>query len=281
MKKVMFVVVSLLLVGSCFAQLQSGPSNTVGYVKIDVAAGTQSVPAFKEFGLPFQFWDVPANNIPTYGVESRFPSDIVGAQTNGGTALSADRITRQENGLFAYRTGAGVWSGALETGAVNMDPGRAYWYINKSGVARSLVLAGQVNNGNYGVVAVPPPVAAGGTNSTPYSWRDARDVPMAQLGLITDGFLGGTAITSDRVQDQSGGQFAWYRTSDNTWQGTLTVVRPGRAYWIQNKHVGHPFNYGYEADGSPISLPNSGDMQDIQVISTGAKTTVKTVGAAN
>lgn len=268
MKKVMFVVFSLLLVGSCFAQLQSGPSNTVGYVKVDIAAGN---PVYKEFGLPFKFWDVPANNIPTYGVESRRPSDIVGTQANCGNVGSADRIHRQDTGTFAYRNGtspctAAPWTGSLETSAVNMDPMRAYWYINKSNAARTLVLAGQVENGSTNAVAVSAPTVPNTSTYTPLSFKDARDVPNNQLGLVTDGFLGGTIGTSDRLIAQTGGAFAWFRTSDNTWQGTLTVVNPGRAYWIQNKHLNHTWTYIYEANGTPISDPNGGT-HDIQVIS--------------
>lgn len=282
MKRVMFVVVSLLLVGTCFAQLQSGPSNTVGYVKIDIASGTQASPTYKEFGLPFQFWDVPTNNVPTYGVESRKPSDIVGTQSNCGTLAAADRILRQDTGAPAYRLATSCsWSGTLETGAVNMDPGRAYWYINKSAVARTLVLAGQVNNGNYGVVAIPAPAINGQTQNTAYSWRDARDVPNNQLNLLANGFTGGTISTSDRVQAQTGGAFFWFRTSDNTWQGTLTVVSPGKSYWILNKHAGHSWNYNYLANGTPISNPGDNGTRDIQIVPNTGKQAATSRTATN
>lgn len=281
MKRVMFVVVSLLLVGTCFAQLQSGPSNTVGYVKIDIATGSVPSPTYKEFGLPFQFWDVPANNVPTYGVNSNLPSDIVGTQTNCSTLSATDRISRQDNGAVAYRLAtACAWTGSLETGAANMVPGRAYWYVNKSGAARTLVLAGQVNNGNYGAVAIGAPVSPG-TQVTAYSWRDARDVPNNQLNLLANGFLGGTVSNADRVQAQTGGTFFWFRTSDNTWQGSLTVVSPGKSYWILNKHVGHTWNYNYLANGTPISNPGNNGPQDIQVVTPNAKQSVKAHTATN
>jgi len=269
MKRVMFVVVSLLLVGTCFAQLQSGPSNTVGYVKTDIPSGTQGTPTYKEFGLPFQFWDVPANNIPTYGVESRKPSDIIGTQANCGTITSADRIARQDGGLYAYRASTACnWTQSLETGATNMDPGRAYWYVNKSGAARTLVLAGQVNNsGNYTTVTCIAPTVANQSVFTPYSWRDSRDVPANQLNLLLDGFLGGALLSSDRIAAQTGGQFFWYRTSDGSWMiGTtpgIGTVTPGRSYWIQNRHLNHSFDYNYVATGVPLS---GDDTHDLQVI---------------
>jgi hypothetical protein len=262
MKKVMFVVVALLVATTCFAQLQSGPSNTVGYVKIiatgDPAPGVQTVST--PFGLAFRFWDVPVGGIPSYGVNSTNPSDICGDQLNCGTALTADRILRQDNGNNAIRNSASgcAWTGTLETGS-GMGPGRAYFYQNRTDANRNFVTAGEVDNtGNYLTVLI--------TNNAfvPYSWRDSRSVATGSpggaagagdLNLLASGFTGGTSLTSDRVVAQTGGATCYFRVSDNTWQGTLTAVQPGQAYFIHNRnHANLAWNYTYDASGAGLAI---------------------------
>jgi hypothetical protein len=255
MKKVMFVLVSLLIVSTFAFALESGPSNKVGYVKIQCNGGTGSV--YTSFGLPFKFWFVPTGNVPTYGTENRRPSSIVGTQTTCGSASGADRIVRQDNGNFAYRVSPGcTWTGSLETGAYYMEPGRAYWYRNGSGATRNLVLAGEADTTGAGIpgVLVQGPSSPGLLN-TAYSWRDPRDVNRARLNLLAQGFLGGTATTSDKVLAQVGGASFYYLTNTSTWGGTLATVSPGVAYWIQNKHVGSNWTYTYNASGVPIVQP--------------------------
>lgn len=271
MKKVMFLVVMLLVASTCFAQLQSGPSNVVGYVKIvalsNPAPGVQTVST--PFGLPFRYWDVPVGGIPSYGVNSTNPSDIAGDQLNCGTALTADRILRQDNGANAIRNSASAcaWTGGLETSS-GMGPGRAYWYQNRTELDRNFVTAGEVDNsGNYLTVLV--------TNnaSYPYSWRDSRSLATGSpggaagagdLNLLANGFTGGTSLTSDRVVAQVGGQNCYFRLSDNTWQGTLTAVQPGAAYWIHNRNHGNgAWNYNYDAGGAGLSMPGDSPKQDI------------------
>jgi hypothetical protein len=268
MKKVMFVVVMLLVASTCFAQLQSPPSNVTGYVKITALASS-----FTPFGLPFQFWDVPAGGVPTYGVESTRPSDIVGDQTNPGNSVTADLIWRQDNGNTAFRTPANVWTGTLEDNQ-GMSPGRAFWYRNRTAANRNLVLAGQVNNaGSYGVVPMP------NTAYTPYSWRDSRSVDRSQLNLLTSGFTGGTLSSqSDQVLQQGAGAFFWRRTNDSSWQGTLVTVEPGIAYWIFNRNHGNgTWNYDYIPGGAAAvsndNVPTSKDNGvSISKINTGTKT---------
>lgn len=240
MKKVMFVVVLLLVASTCFAQLQSGPSNTVGYVKIVATAS-----GYTPFGLPFKFWDV-VSGTPQYGVISNQPSDIVGDQANCGSFLTADRILRQDNGQNAYRAAtACAWTGLLESGS-GMTPGRAYWYQNRTASNRNLVLAGEVDNsGNYATVSV--------TNNAyvPYSWRDSRSVNRDDLNLVASGFMGGTFLTSDRIVSQTGGTNFYYTGS--AWSGTLVTVEPGAAYWIHNRnHANGAWNYNYDASGATV-----------------------------
>lgn len=257
MKKVMFVLVALLLVSTyCFA-LESGPSNKVGYVKVNCLVG--STP----FGLPFKFWVVPAGNVPTYGTESFKPSSIVGTQTNCGTISGADRISAQGgSGQYGYRNSAAScgWAGTLETGS-GMTPARAFYYVNKTAATRTLVLAGEADTTAVGIpsVTILAPSVAGASASTPYSWRDPRDVARNKLNLLAATFTGGAIGTSDRVAEQGGsGTYFYYRTSDNTWQGTLPAVVAGKAYYVVNKHVGHPFAYQYAASGVPVTMPEPG-----------------------
>jgi hypothetical protein len=252
MKKVVFVLVSLALVSSCFA-LESGPSNKVGYVKVICAGGTIDV--FTPFGLPFKFWDVPAGNVPTYGTESRVPSDIIGTQARCGASIGTpvpDRVIRQDNGRFAQRLQPSCnWSGLLETNIPEeMTPGRAYNFRNsgRNNVALDLVLAGEADITAVGIpgVLVGAPSVAGAISYTPYSWRDPRSVARTQLNLLAQGFQGGVAFptpTYDLVLEQGTGANFWYRSSDNTWQGSLLSVTPGRAYSIGNRGVGTSFTY--------------------------------------
>lgn len=277
MKKVMFVVLSLLVASAVFAT-ESGPSNKVGYTKINAlgGAGTVSTP----FGIAFQTWDVPAGNIPSYGVNSTCPSDIFGDQPNCGALLTADRILRQDNGQFAFRNSAAAcaWANALETncGAV---PGRAYWYQNKTGADRPLVVAGEVNNsGNYATITMTE------LAYTAYAWRDSRDLNVDDLNLVASGFTGGALLASDRLIEQAGGTFVT-RTALGAWSPATYTVNPGKAYWILNRdHANNNWDYNYDASGNTLSLPGGTKETkggaDIQVISA-PKPAAKTSSANN
>jgi hypothetical protein len=249
MKKVLLVIVCLVFAASAFAQ-QSDPSNDVGYVKLNVTgSGTPGVISVLSFGLPFKFW-VVTGGIPEYGNESTRPSSIVGSQAAPGSFTSADRINRVDNGQFAYRLApANNWAGSLETNQ-NMVPGRGYQYVNKTGAARTLVLAGDVDNtGDYGVVAVAAPTPPATQAATAYSWRDSRNVARESLNLLEDGFTGGSFTTSDRVAQTVGGSFFYYNSTTLVWAGTLLNIVPGQYYNIVNKHAA--FNYSYDGEDGP------------------------------
>lgn len=278
MKKVMFVLVCLLLVSTAAFALESGPSNKVGYVKFTLPNNS-----YTSFGLPFVFWDVPTGNVPNYGVESRKPSDIIGVQANCSGGGTADRILDQNTGQFAWRnsTLGCDWTGLLETQGGDpglMEPAKAYWYWNRSGAQRTLVLAGEADITGAGIPArtITAPASTLGL-ATPYSWRDPRELATSQLNLVQAGLLGGTGGTSDRVTAQVGGSFAYYNSTTNVWAGTLTTVTPGAAYWIINKHPGHAFNYTYLANGQPITLPE-GD-PELQSVKTSKVTSSVKTGA--
>ena len=255
MKKVMLVIVCLLFAATAFAQ-QSDPSNDVGYVKLTATgSGTPGVQSVLNFGLPFKFWTV-VSNVPQYGTESTRPSSIIGSQIVGNANPTlADRIVRQDGGAAAFRNGVGTWTGGLETGAT-MVPGRAYSYQNKTGVARTLVLAGDVDNsGGYGTISVTGGVA---TASTPLSWRDSRNIVIAtQVGpqLVADGFTGAAnPLQSDQLVAQNGGATARVNAAGTVWSGGLTQIVPGQPYFIQNRpHVNGTWVYDY-ATGAAAAM---------------------------
>ena len=232
--------------------LESSPCNEVGYAKIQ-CNGSPNSSLYTAFGLPFRFWNVEDAAAPVYGSETRKPSCIVGTQTNCGTSSTGDRIVRQDIGQFAYRSSPTCnWAGSLEVNSANMEAGRAYWYRNASGATRNLVLTGDAELTCAGIpgVVIAAPSSPGLTN-TAYSWRCPRAIPIARLNLLEQGFAGGTATLSDKIMAQQGGASGVYLSDSQTWYGTLTEVYPGRAYWIQNKHVNHLWRYTYDCSGRP------------------------------
>ncbi len=171
-----------------------------------------------------------------------------------------------------------------------MIPGRGYAYINKTGAARTLVIAGDVDNsGDYGVVTITAPTPPATLASTPYSWRDSRNLPFSALNLLEDGFTGGTSLSSDRVAQTVGGGFAYYRTSDNTWQGVLTTITPGQYYNIVNRHPLWSYSYDGTAAASMtagVALPAVAPISKMPVskdvtVPVAKTTSVKTVKATS
>jgi len=257
--------------------LESGPSNKVGYVKIDCSTtGGTATWSYTPFGLPFKFWTVPTGNVPTYGTESRKPSSILGSQANCTTSpTAADKIQRQDNGQTAFRYGPVtncVWSGSLETAygtTGGMDPGRAYWYGNKTASLRTIVLAGEADTTAVGIPAITITAASSGTVGayTPYSWRDPRAVGRSKLGLVTAGFLGSTSpelpTAGDEIVRQGTG--TTWRRHNGVWSGGSgvdTLLVPGKAYWVHNKHNGHPWTYTYTASGAAfVNAPDGGKFE--------------------
>jgi hypothetical protein len=265
MKKVMLVIVCLLFAATSFAQ-QSDPSNDVGYVKL-VNNGVPGLNVSLAFGLPFQFWNVVAN-VPQYGIESTQPSSIIGSQIQQGvTATAADNIVRQDGGQIGFRNNTGNWAGLLQTTSA-MVPGSAYYYVNKTGTVRNLVLAGDVANTNgYATRVIPgTPTTLGQLGM---SWRDSRTLsfppsatlPEVGVGLLADGFRGAaSALARDLVVDQIAGTSASVLADNTTWTGMATA-NPGRAYRIVNRpHTNGGWTYNFmvsaaAAMNSSVALP--------------------------
>ena len=274
MKKVLLVVLTLALATSLSFAQTSGPSNVAGYVKITCNATTYQQPYATPFGLAFKFWDVDAG-VPQYGVESFRPSDIVGDQANPGGPIDSDKIVKQGGGQ-AFRDNRGaeiIWTDVLEDNE-EMFPGDAYWYVNKTGVARDLVLAGEVDNaGSYGTKTITAPTSTSNF-ATPYSWRDSRNVPVDSLGLVEQGFTGDAiALNSDKVVQQGGSGLQLNYITGTGWDYGFASLDPALAYWIVNKHVGHTWDYTYV--GVPV-LPMTANDNEGNVTSAKASPTVKT-----
>lgn len=244
LKKVVFVLALTVCVSLALA-LESGPSNTVGFVKITCTQNFQNA-----FGEPFTTWDV-ISGVPQYGVFSGKPSDVIGAQLTGGNLLTGDRCAEQGGaGEYAYRTTtAALWAGALENSG-GMLPGKAFWLQNKQAFDQDMVLAGEVDTSGFGPIAISP------NFQNAISWRDARVVDRSDLNLLTSGFTGGNLLTSDRLAQQGGmGYYCYYNTSTSAWAGTLQGSEPGLAYWIQEKN-GNSWNYNYVSGGAMPPVPD-------------------------
>ncbi len=250
LKNVAFVLALTVLVSFALA-LESGPSNTVGFVKITC---TQSYD--NAFGLPFEFWDV-VGGVPSHGTPSGMPSDIVGpGQLTGGAHPGvADRLIEQGGvGAYAWKSLAGVWSGSLETGG-GMTAGKAFWARNMQLVDQDMVLAGEVDTSTFG------PIAIAALYDNALSFRDARLVNRGNLNLIGSGFTGGAHPgVSDRMIEQGGvGAYCWLNLA-SVWQGSLIDVVPGNAYWIREMQgATWNYNYGPGSVAPPPERPGNDD----------------------
>ena len=256
LKKVAFVLALMVFVSFALA-LESGPSNTVGFVKIACPKSVSATTTKTAFGLPFTFWSV-VSGVPQYGTASLKPSSVVGAQLTGGTSSTGDQVIRQ-GGSYAYRTTtAALWAGGLES-TPGMAAGRFFWAWNRHTVDQTMVLAGQVDTSTFGPITITAMI------KNPLSFRDARLVNRANLNLRTSGFTGGTSSTSDQLI-QHGGSYCYYNTGTSLWVGGLVTVTPGKAYWLWNKHgTTWNYNYGPGAVSRPPDRP--GDDNSIDRIS--------------
>ena len=209
-------------------------SNQVGYVKITCVAN-----GFTPFGLPFRTWDAPSG-IPSYGIPSTDPSDVFGEQTRcGAIPPLADLIWRQDTGELAYRNCSNFWRGTLQE-SHGMTPGRAFWFRNRSGTNRTLILAGEADTISMsGCVTFPAHWFMA------YSWRDPRFIPREQLFSDSGCFqCGPVQGASSYVIEQSGASNLFWCRSGGDWQGMLLGIDPGEAYWIFNR--GEECTYCYD-----------------------------------
>jgi len=286
MKKVMFVVLSLLIASACFA-LESGPSNKVGYTKITAGAN-----GFTAFGVAFRTWTVPVGGIPTYGTDGTKPSDIIGDQAfcDPAGAATSDRIISQGVGsAIAFRNvlNACAWTSTLET-ASGMTSSKAYWYRNFQATARDVVIAGEADVTTLPVARLIGAGTQTVPNYTPYAWRDPRSRNRDDLQLVLAGMhagnAGGSPPFGDRLVDQPPASVFAIRSSagGGSWVGSLVLVEPGRAYWILNRAASYNYQYDPTSDAT-LSMPGGSKFSgsaDIQKMAT-PKAAVKKAGATN
>lgn len=257
LKKVAFVLALTVFVSFALA-LESGPSNTVGFNKVNCTGNA----SYTSFGLAFTYWDV-VGGVPTYGVQSTNPSDILGGQLTCDYPWTADQVVRQDGGAYAYRdVFAGcAWAGPLETAALpadRMDVGRAFWILNNQVDAYDVVFAGEVDTSTYG------PIVIAANAYTPLSFRDARVRPIANINLSTSGMTCDYPWVADQLVEQATGYYAYMDVFAGCgWSynpPAYTDVSPGYAYWILNNTV-NPFNYNYGpgAVAPPPERPDDND----------------------
>jgi hypothetical protein len=168
-----------------------------------------------------------------------------------------------------------------------MTPGHAYYYQNKTGAARFIVLAGDVqNNNSYGLVDIlTVPGNSLTAENKALSWRDSRNIPIATAvgpQLVAQGFMGGNFSTSDLVVDQVVGGSARVTADGLTWGGTMTQLVPGHAYYILNRvHPNNAWTYNYatglpDAAAAAVSAPMPSAPAITKAPMNTSKETVKT-----
>ena len=219
MKRLLILSMMLVLIGSMYA-LESGPSEVVGYMKVDTPVG------YSIFSNPFTYYD--ATHTATLDLD-----DVIGGQLSGGTPANADRIIDANTGQYAfYNAGTSLWAGTL----VNFDFTNAY-YVKIYDTVNSFYVAGTVD----------PEVMDFGTLAVGYNvigLKEAGSVILNDLDLVSSGFTGGNPATSDRIIDANTGQYAFYNSGTSTWAGTLTQTTIGHSYYILIKNA--PFNWIYD-----------------------------------
>lgn len=232
-RKITVLLALLLILSLTSWAAESEPSNTVGFLSFNCAQAN-----WTPFAFPFTYYD--ATHTVTYSLNS-----IIVGNFTGGLVFNADWIYDQNSGSYAYKTTTGSWSGSL----VNITPGHAYWArIQGANPAVMAISAGEVDMTavNLGTMAA--------NAWTPVGVRDPGTVSLANSSLISSGFTGGAAVfLSDWIYDQNDGTYAWYSTTLNAWQGSLTQLVPGHAYWVKVASGHNAFTWNYTPSGQMIA----------------------------
>lgn len=225
MKFTVSLVLFLLMLSVPVFALESEPSETVGYVRVDANIG------YTYFSLPFEFYDDSTTPVETLDLDY-----IVGDQLTGGNFLTGDRVIEIGSGLYAYlNDGTGLWTGGL----TDFTDNKAYQFkIHSSHDSSDVYLAGKV-------VQETQTVGTCGVGYTFLSIREAGEVSVSELDLLTSGFTGGNFLNSDRLIEVDTGSYAYYNTGTSSWAGSLTNIYPGKVYQIkvQSGHAGFDWIY--------------------------------------
>jgi len=218
------ILAGLLFLGLNGAATESGPSNTVGFWKLEVGRG------FTQISFPLLPADKSVNN-------------VLGSQLTGGTtSAQSDQVLRWNaaTGQFQmcwYNTAQGSWQGDFD----RFSESESYWiYVQPDHpVTQTIVTFGNVVEVPYFNMGSMGP----GYNAIGSVWAIAAPVSLAGL----NGFLGGMYLfQSDLLMgyDAATGNYTYaWRTENGNWQGNLTQLEPLHGYWIYVA-PGHPgFNW--------------------------------------
>lgn len=197
---------------SALAQ-ESGPSNTVGYWKLDVH------PGYTQVSFPLLPSEKTVNN-------------VLGNQLTGGASASdADQIQKWNAATGQFQicwlnSGTGQWEGAFSL----ISEALSYWiYVQPDHPAtQTIVICGNVvEEPVYNMGQMQP-----GYNAVGSVWA----IPAAVSAAGLNGFQGGAYLfLSDLIlsYDALTGQYTYaWKNADGYWQGNLTQFAPMRGYWV-------------------------------------------------
>ena len=246
--RIYFLAVVLLMafIAIPAVAVESGPSNTVGFITWQCPVSN-----WTPFAFPFTYYN--QGHVLTHNV-----NDII----NGDFTLG-DEIYDQNTMTFITYSGTS-WSGGWN----EIVPGHAYWAkINGGDV--SAVTAGEVDltEINLGTMQV-------GWN--PVGLRDPGVVILDESGLIESGFTGGENPTeSDRIYDQNTLSYAWYNTSTSSWVGLEDGLLPTHALWlwIHPDHTGFDWNYTPSTGQDNVSGINTADKVQVPAVKVKSNST--------
>ncbi|RJP77737.1 MAG: hypothetical protein C4524_07555 [Candidatus Zixiibacteriota bacterium] len=227
-----FLLLALLVFAAGGHAVESGPSNTVGFWKLEVH------PGFTQVSFPL----LPAN---------KTLNNVLGNQLTGAaTAAQSDQIHRWNpaTGQFQvawYNTGTSSWEGGFST----LSEAESYWIYVPSGhpATQTLVTFGNVvESATYNMGTMIP-----GYNAVGSVWASPASLSQAGLTAFQGGsylFLSDLILSYDAAT--GGYSYAW-RTSGGAWQGTLSQFEPLKGYWI---YVA-PGHTGFTWSSYPHPLP--------------------------
>lgn len=219
MKKSIIVMLLVFFISALLA-LESDPSETVGYVKIETQTG------YYPFSLPFTFYD------DTY-TQTWDLDDIIGDQLTGNMIpFLADQIIPVEGGAIGY------YNGTTWTGITQFQDGHAYYVVIQSANPEvDMYLAGTVEQTavSFGTMQ---------TGYNPVGIREAGVVSLDDIDLLSSGFTGNAIpFLSDQIIPVEGGTIGWHNGS--SWQG-FSTVSPGKAYFVVVQAANTPFTWTYD-----------------------------------
>ena len=221
--------------GICAHAVESGPSNTVGFWKLEVGRG------YTQISFPL---------LPT----NKSVDNVLGDQLTGGNdPQDSDQILRWNPAtaqfqMCWYNESTGAWEGDFNL----LSESSAYWiYVQLDHpVTQTLVTYGNVVETpvyNMGTMAL-------GYNAVGSVWAIAS--PISSSGLT--GFQGGMYLfQSDLIMnyDAASGSYSYaWKDGNGNWLGNLTQLEPLHGYWIYVA-PSHP-GFNWPSYPQPIQIGN-------------------------